>query len=49
MEICDCFFFGLSIPVLSLVNQLLLSGGRRGHDHMVVGFTITCIISAYSH
>jgi hypothetical protein len=34
-------FFGLFISVLSLVNQLLLSGGRRGRDHMVVGFTIT--------
>jgi hypothetical protein len=23
--------------------------GRRGHDRMVVGFTTTCIISAYHH
>ena len=22
---------------------------RRGHDHMVVGFTTTCAISAYHH
>jgi len=35
--------------VLPLVNQLLLSGGRRGRDHMVVGFTTTCVISAYHH
>jgi hypothetical protein len=24
-------------------------GGRRGHDHMVVGFKTTCAISAYHH
>jgi hypothetical protein len=23
--------------------------GCRGHDHMVVGFTTTCAISAYHH
>ncbi len=23
--------------------------GRHGHDRMVVGFTITCSISAYPH
>jgi len=23
--------------------------GRRGRDHMVVGFTTTCAISAYPH
>jgi hypothetical protein len=23
--------------------------GRRGCDHMVVGFTTTCAISAYRH
>jgi hypothetical protein len=28
MEICDCFLYCLFIYVLSLVNQLLLSGGR---------------------
>ena len=98
MEICDCFFVCLFISVLSLLNQLLLSGGCRGRDHTckcvkflhlfllifdfsyfnaifvvnfslmsvcaastcshqsfdgasyyVVGFTITCIISAYYH
>jgi hypothetical protein len=32
-----------------LTNQLLLCGGRRGRDHMVVGFTITCVLSAYHH
>jgi hypothetical protein len=26
-----------------------LRGGRRGRDHMVVGFTTTCAISAYHH
>jgi hypothetical protein len=49
MEICDCFLYCLFIYVLSLVNQLLLSGGRRGRYHMVVGFTTTCVISAYHH
>jgi hypothetical protein len=34
---------------LSLVNQLLLSGGHRDRDHIVVGFTITRVISAYHH
>ena len=24
-------------------------GGRRGRDHMVVGFTTTCAISAFHH
>ena len=24
-------------------------GGRRGCDHMIVGFTTTCVISAYHH
>jgi len=23
--------------------------GRRGRDHMVIGFTTTCAISAYHH
>ena len=31
------------------MNQLLLSGSRRGRDHMVVGLTTTCVISAYHH
>jgi len=25
------------------------SWGRRGHDHMVVGFTTACAIRAYHH
>jgi len=25
----------------------LFLGGHHGHDHMVVGFTTTCTISAY--
>jgi len=28
---------------------LQLSGGRRGRDCLVVGFTTTCEISAYHH
>jgi len=40
---------------LSLLLVYLLSlgsyktGGRRGGDRMVVGFTTTCTISAYHH
>ena len=45
MEIWDCFFYCLFISVLSFVNQLLLCG----RDHMVVGFTTTCVLSAYHH
>jgi len=26
-----------------------MSGDRRGHDRMVVGFTTTYVISAYHH
>jgi hypothetical protein len=40
------FFYCLFISVLSFVNQLLC-GGRRGRDHMVVGFTTTCVLNAY--
>ena len=32
---------------IHFVQNLL--GVRRGHDHMVVGFTTTCAISAYHH
>jgi hypothetical protein len=31
------------------VSTSNLSGGRRGRDCMVVGFTTTCGISAYHH
>ena len=32
-------------------NKLITNshGGRHGRDHMVVGFTTTCAISAYHH
>jgi hypothetical protein len=43
------FFYCSFISVLSFVNQLLLCGGCRGRDHMVVGFTTTCVLSAYHH
>jgi len=26
-----------------------ITGSRRGHDHMVVGFTTTCAIGTYHH
>jgi hypothetical protein len=31
------------------VVYLLISRGRRGCDHMVIGFPTTCAISAYHH
>ena len=30
-------------------NEFILNLFRRGRDHMVVGFTTTCAISAYHH
>jgi len=41
------------IPVFNFFAITMISnalvGGRRGRDRMVVGFTITCAISAYHH
>jgi len=34
---------------LDCVDNTCLSRGRRGHDRTLVGFTITCAISAYHH
>ena len=34
---------------VSQLYCLELSWGRRGRDRLVVGFTTTCIISAYHH
>ena len=31
------------------VDYLISLGGHRGHDHMIVGFTITLANSAYHH
>ena len=33
----------------NLLSIVFVHGGRRGHDRMVVGFTITCAIIAYHH
>jgi hypothetical protein len=33
----------------SLTFSLIITGGRRCHDRMVVGFTTTYAISAYHH
>ena len=35
--------------LISLTSDLKPNIGSRGHDHMVVGFTTTCVISAYQH
>jgi hypothetical protein len=32
-----------------LCAHTVISGGRRGHDRMIVEFTTTCAISAYHH
>jgi hypothetical protein len=31
------------------IDYLISLGDRRGHDHTIVGFTITLAISAYHH
>jgi hypothetical protein len=36
------------MKILMSENNNILSG-HHGHDHMVVGFTTTCAISAYHH
>jgi len=42
-----------SCDLLSLFDNYMLTTvymwGHRGRDHMVVGFTTTCVISAYHH
>ena len=35
--------------LFSFIFVLNTSRGRRDRDHMVVGFTTTCVISAYHH
>jgi hypothetical protein len=37
----------VTVIYLILIDEILM--GRRGGDHMVVGFTTTCAISAYHH
>jgi len=39
----------IDITLCDTVCQLLTTGGRRGRDHIVVGFTTTYAISAYHH
>ena len=34
---------------IKFTTQSLAVGHSRGCDHMVVGFTTTCVISAYHH
>ena len=35
------------VILLSFAPCCIFGGGRGGHDLMVVGFTTTCVISAY--
>ena len=39
------------LPCIFVISFLyyMYTGGHRGHDHMVVGFTTICAISAYHH
>jgi hypothetical protein len=43
--------FLLFVYICIVVGDQIIRGGwgRHGHDHMVVGFTATCAISAYHH
>ena len=34
---------------LITIKKKITIGGRRSHDRLVVGFTTTCVISAYHH
>ena len=40
-----CFF----LFQVSRCQRQFETGGRRGRDRIIVGFTTTCAISAYSH
>ena len=40
------FTFPLSFVI---TDEIYSARDRRGRDHMVVGFTTTCAISAYHH
>jgi hypothetical protein len=37
------------MPMKYILHFSQITGGRRGHDRMVVGFTTTYAISAYHH
>jgi sterol desaturase/sphingolipid hydroxylase (fatty acid hydroxylase superfamily) len=39
----------MGVPQTASFLYLLLILCHCGHDHMVVGFTTTCAISAYHH
>jgi hypothetical protein len=41
------FWYSFSVSILRIMSNFIM--GHRGHDRMVVGFTITYAISAYHH
>jgi hypothetical protein len=44
---CGIWLFWLFMSFVSTNFSYTSYRGRRGHDHMVVGFTTTCVISVY--
>ena len=44
-----CVYLCIRGTVSSSYKEMKNFGGLRGRDHMVVGFTTTCAISAYNH
>jgi len=46
------FYVFVTLCFRQLIRQAIITfahPGHRGHDHMIVGFTTTCAISAYLH
>ena len=39
----------MKVMLISIVSTYTNSRGRRGRDHLVIGFTTTYAISAYHH
>jgi hypothetical protein len=46
LPLCISFYY---VCLHRYLNFIFLFGGRRGREHMVVGFTTTDAISAYHH
>jgi hypothetical protein len=41
--------FSIHVPYILYFAVFISAKGRRGPDHMVIGFTTTCVTSAYHH
>ena len=44
-----CHLIGLRLPMMFVNNDKVRRRGHHDHNHMVIGFTTTCAISAYHH